>query len=564
MRFPTLAIRWPLALGLAVLIAACARTPEPQPPQPLEPEITSRRDAPVARSEVNSQAQRPAAVAELVAGPAMAFGAARKSMPLDDLRSPSAPVDRESYARVADNPVRRAALDPLSTFSVDVDTGAYANVRRLLNEGRLPPADAVRIEELINYFDYGYQPPRDRKQPFSVVTELAPSPWNPELKLLQIGLKGYEVERAERPAANLVFLVDVSGSMRAANKLPLLKSGLRLLVNQLEARDRVALVVYAGGTGTALESTPGDQRGRIHAALEQLRAGGRTHGAAGIRLAYQLARDGFREGGINRVILATDGDFNVGLTGVAALKDLVALQRKRGIELTTLGFGSGNYNDQLMEQLADVGNGNYAYIDTLNEARKVLVEELASTLVTIARDVKVQVEFNPAVVAEYRLVGYSNRLLRDEDFRNDKVDAGDIGAGHTVTALYEIALAGGRGDRLPSLRYGARTAAGAPEGSPELAFVKLRYKQPGGQHSALIETAIRPESERTITATSDSFRFAAAVAAFGQLLRGGEYAGSFDYPDVVRLAGPARGADPHGYRGEFLRLVELAQTLAAG
>ncbi|MFC1672800.1 VWA domain-containing protein [Pseudomonadota bacterium] len=351
------------------------------------------------------------------------------------------PVYRENYSAPDDNPVHRASAAPVSTFSIDVDTGAYANVRRHLNQGQLPPADAVRVEELVNYFSYDYPTPNDRETPFQASTEVVPTPWNANTYLMRIGVKAYDIDRSERPAANLVFLLDVSGSMGRPDKLPLLKSAFKLLTEQLTENDRVSMVVYAGAAGVVLEPTAGDQKATIRAALERLNAGGSTNGGQGIRLAYAMAQQGFIEGGINRIILATDGDMNVGVSDFDSLLDMVEKQRQGGVSLTTLGFGQGNYNDHLLEQAANKGNGNHAYIDNLSEARKVLVEELSSTLFTVAKDVKIQVEFNPAQVAEYRLIGYENRMLREEDFTNDKVDAGEIGAGHTVTALYEIATA---------------------------------------------------------------------------------------------------------------------------
>jgi Ca-activated chloride channel homolog len=485
-----------------------------------------------------------------------------------DLRYPSEPLNRENYAQFDDNPVKRAIEQPVSTFSIDVDTGSYANVRRFLNQGSLPVQDAVRVEEMINYFSYDYPVPKDKTRPFSVTTEIAPTPWNDVqgrtnaagdrmsgaakgTYLLRVGLKGYDIAAEKLPPANLVFLVDVSGSMMSPDKLPLLKSGLKLLVQNLRAQDRVSLVVYAGNTGVILEPTPGDQKGKILAALEGLTAGGSTNGGAGIKLAYAMAEQAYIKNGINRVLLATDGDFNVGTVSFEALKNLVEDKRKTGVSLTTLGFGTGNYNDRLMEQLADAGNGNYAYIDTLNEANKVLVSEMSSTLQTIARDVKIQIEFNPAVVAEYRLIGYENRALKREDFNNDRIDAGDIGAGHTVTALYEITLAGGKGARIEPLRYGTEKV---PAGNKdEIALLRLRYKLPESDKSLLIEQALKTaEIQRD------------AVAAFGQLLRGGKYTGDFGYDEVAKLARDTRGQDSFGYRGEFLTLVNLAKSLDGG
>ncbi len=469
------------------------------------------------------------------------------------------PRNRDRYQHFDENPIRRAAEDPVSTFSIDVDTGSYANVRRMLQSGRLPPSDAVRVEELINYFGYDYPLPDPRRAPFSVHVEQATTPWNASTRLVQIGIRGYQPAAEEVPPANLVFLVDVSGSMNGPDRLPLVVNGLKLLARQLGAQDRIALVVYAARTGVVLESTAGDQTATIMAALDQLQAGGSTNGGDGLRMAYAQARQGFIEGGINRVILATDGDFNVGMVDQEALLDLVRQQRESGISLTTLGVGGGNYNDYLMDQLAAAGDGNSAYIDTLSEARKVLVEERHSTLMTIASDVKIQVEFNPAVVAEYRLIGYENRQLEREDFNNDAVDAGDIGAGHTVTALYEVALIGSGGERIEPLRYGERAAAPDRAHGDELAFVRLRYKTPGESASQLLETPV-PSTDNP--AASDNLAFAAAVAAFGQHLRGGEHLERFSMADIHALASRARGSDTYGYRGEFLQLVRLAESLA--
>jgi Ca-activated chloride channel family protein len=471
-------------------------------------------------------------------------------------------VNRENYLDYDDNPVRVAAKDPVSTFSVDVDTVSYANVRRLLMQGALPPMDAVRAEEMINYFDYDYAGPENRETPFAVSTEVAPSPWNADSYLVHIGIQGYEIDDSERPAANLVFLLDVSGSMDDPAKLPLLVNALKMMVNQLSAKDHVSIVVYAGAAGVVLEPTAGDNKMAIIAALSQLSAGGSTAGGEGIQLAYAMAQQHFDPNGINRVILATDGDFNVGVTDFEMLKDMVERYRETGIELTTLGFGGGNYNEALLEQLADHGNGNAFYIDTLNEARKVLVEELSSTLYTIAKDVKIQVEFNPGVVAEYRLIGYENRQLKTEDFKNDKVDAGDIGAGHTVTAIYEVVLVGSEGAMVDPLRYGGETATAGDPNAAEFAYLKLRYKLPGEDTSTLIEIPLLKadlEGSSLATASAD-FKFAAAVAGFAQLLRGGTYMGDFDYGDVIALARGAKGEDPFGYRAEFVQLAELAAS----
>ncbi|MGE0667108.1 MAG: von Willebrand factor type A domain-containing protein [Sphingomonadales bacterium] len=473
-------------------------------------------------------------------------------------------TNTENYAHMEGNPVKQAAAEPVSTFSVDVDTGAYSNVRRYLNQGSLPPADAVRVEELVNYFDYAYQPPADKTRPFAVSTEVARTPWNPDTYLLKVGLKGYEAPKSARPPANLVFLIDVSGSMNSPDKLPLLVSSLKMLTGQLRDDDRISMVVYAGAAGVVLEPTKGSDRAAVIAALEQLQAGGSTAGGQGISLAYATAQKAFIKGGINRIILATDGDFNVGDTRVETLKDYVARQRSTGVSLSVLGFGTGNLNDEMTEQLSNVGNGSYAYIDNIQEARKVLVEQVGSTLFTIARDTKIQIEFNPAVVAEYRLIGYENRMLRTEDFNNDRIDAGDIGAGHKVTALYEVALVGGKGLKMDPLRYSSPAAAASAPVASEFAFVKLRYKLPGEDASKLIEIPLaRAMLDKAGPASAD-FKFAAAVAAFGQKLRHGDYLGDFGYDRIARLAQEGRGSDTQGYRVEFVNLVKTAAALDGG
>jgi Ca-activated chloride channel family protein len=465
----------------------------------------------------------------------------------------------ERYGAISDNPIHRVAEAPVSTFSVDVDTGSYSNVRRLLNGGALPPADAVRVEELINYFPYDYALPRDGR-PFAVHTALAPAPWNAQRVLLRVAIKGQDVAKQSLPPANLVFLVDVSGSMESADKLPLLRSSLKLLVDQMRPVDRISLVTYAGSTQVLLPPTSGADKGAIKAAIDGLRAGGGTAGASGIELAYRAAQQSFIDGGINRILLATDGDFNVGVSDTGQLKKMVEAQRRTGISLSTLGFGTGNYNEQLMEQIADVGDGAYSYVDNLMEGHKVLVSEMSSTLATIARDVKVQIEFNPALVQEFRQIGYENRQLRREDFHNDQVDAGDIGAGHTVTALYELTLTGARG-AIDPLRYGAASSAGAAN-TTELAHLRLRYKRPGQSSSELMETPIRREAMRPLDQADADFRFATAVAGFGQVLRGGRHTGGWTVADARALAAASLADDRFGYRGEFLRLAGLAQALA--
>jgi Ca-activated chloride channel family protein len=550
---------------IAILSAACAEQTEQQigqlePPAPEPPQI-----APLVEPNKEEQQRLIKPAAKLRAHSAYkTMSDAAMGMRTSTGFAPVYQVDRENYLHYPDNGVKRVAEDPVSTFSIDVDTAAYANVRRMLSqEGRLPPADAIRLEEMINYFSYSYASPQEGTQPFSINTELAPAPWSDRHQLLQIGLQGYEPAMEQRPPANLVFLVDVSGSMQSPNKLGLVKKSLRLLVNKMTAEDRIAVAVYAGAAGTVLESTPGNQKATILAAIDGLQAGGSTHGSAGIELAYALAEQHRIEDGINRVIIASDGDMNVGTVNIEALKDLIERKREKGIALTTLGFGAGNYNYALMEQLADVGNGNASYIDSMQEAQKVLVNEMQSTLLTIASDVKIQVEFNPAVVSEYRLIGYENRLLNREDFDNDKIDAGDIGAGHTVTALYEIVLAGSGGERIGDLRY-SKPASREHDNSNELAFVKLRYKQPGQEQSLLVSQAISKDGLRSsISEGSTDLRFAASVAGFGQLLKGGSFTGSWSYSDALVLARNARGQDPHGYRSEFIHLIELAQSLSS-
>ena len=467
---------------------------------------------------------------------------------------------REQYAENQNNSIVLTIAQPTSTFSIDVDSGSYANVRRFLNGGNLPPKNAVRVEEMINYFSYNYKRPESTAIPFSITTEIAPSPWNSNTHLLHVGLKGYEIDPDLRPAANLVFLIDVSGSMSDSNKLGLVKPAMQMLVNQLSANDTISIAVYAGDSGTALEPTSGDNKSAINRAIRSLKTGGSTNGRAGIELAYDLAAKNFKPEAVNRVILVTDGDFNVGISDVEQLKALIEKKRESGIALTTLGFGQGNYNDHLMEQLADVGNGAYAYIDSLNEARKVLVDEVSATLLTIAKDVKIQIEFNPAVVSEYRLIGYENRLLENEDFANDKVDAGDIGAGHTVTALYELALVGSGGERNTPLRYGETIQSNG--NLDEVAELRLRYKNPQSDTSKLLKQQIRTdELNSSVSDTSDTFRFSAAVAALGQHLSNDKYLGDFTASDVIELAAGAKGEDAFGYRQEFENLTRLVKEL---
>ncbi|HEX8840508.1 MAG TPA: VWA domain-containing protein [Sphingomicrobium sp.] len=465
---------------------------------------------------------------------------------------------RDKFTSVAENAFKVVQEEPVSTFSIDVDTASYSWMRASLNNNVLPQPAAVRSEELINYFRYDYATPRSAEQPFSTNVAVFPSPWSDGRKLVRIGIKGYSVTRATRPHANLVFLIDTSGSMQEPNKLPLVKQSLNMLLNELQPSDTVAIVTYAGYAGTALEPTRVSDNRKIEAVIDSLGAGGSTAGAEGIRQAYALAEANLDPKGVNRVILATDGDFNVGITDQNELKGYIERERGKGVFLSVLGFGMGNYNDALMQTLAQNGNGAAAYIDTLAEARKTLVEEAGSTLFPIAKDVKIQVEFNPAAVTEYRLIGYETRALNRDDFDNDKVDAGDVGSGQTVTALYEIVPAGGRRTIQP-LRY-STSARHAPSASDEYGFVKIRYKLPKSSTSRLISTPIDRRSEFTsFDRSPQDARFAAAVAGFAELLRGGKYSGALTFDDVVRIATAAKGRDEFGYRSEFVQLVRAAK-----
>lgn len=539
------------AAGMLLAVAGCGVSSKPDPASVSPPaQAELKTESPVQHEMIKADASmskrsvRPAPMAGFAPMPAVeAYPQGYRD------------EQREQYQALADNPIHSVVETPVSTFSADVDTGAYANVRRLLNQGRLPPEGAVRLEEMVNYFPYDYALPSD-DSPFGVTTELAPSPWNSHTRLLRIGIKASDRAVAELAPANLVFLVDVSGSMDRREGLPLVKSTLKLLVDQLREQDRVSLVVYAGESRVVLKPTSGREKAKIRTAIDQLTAGGSTAGASGIELAYQQAQQAFIPKGINRVLLATDGNFNVGVSDFDRLKQMAVDKRKTGVSLTTLGFGVDNYNEHLMEQLADAGDGNYAYIDNLREARKVLVDQLGSTLAVVAKNVKLQVEFNPAQVSEYRLLGYENRGLKREDFSNDKVDAGEIGAGHTVTALYEIVPKGQKG-WLEPLRYGQAGAAGS-EKNGELAMLRVRYQLPEGGNSRLIE---HPIVNGPAGKASDDLRFAAAVAAFSQQLKDGRYTGEFSLKDTEVLARGARGDDRFGLRSEFVQLVELAQSL---
>ena len=468
-------------------------------------------------------------------------------------------VGRDKFTATSENPFKIVREEPVSTFSIDVDTASYSWVRASLNQNVMPQPASVRTEELVNYFPYDYARPTTTAQPFSTNVSVMPSPWSPGRKLVRIGIKGYSVQQATRPRANLVFLIDTSGSMQEPNKLPLVQQSLDMLLDELDPRDTVAIVTYAGYAGTALEPTPVSQKAKIRSVIDGLGAGGSTAGAEGIRQAYNLAEANLEPNGVNRVILATDGDFNVGITNQEELKGYIERERGKGVFLSVLGFGMGNYNDALMQTLAQNGNGTAAYIDTISEARKTLVEESSSTLFPIAKDVKIQVEFNPQAVSEYRLIGYETRLLNRDDFNNDKIDAGDVGSGQSVTALYEVVPIGGPRAN-DDLRYG--TIAGSPRvPAAELGYVKIRYKLPKSDTSRLISTPIDSRNAvRSFEAAPRDARFAAAVAGFAELLRGGRYTGSLSYDDVLRIANASRGPDEFGYRSEFVELVRAAKS----
>lgn len=484
----------------------------------------------------------------------------RKFGSQEGMRPPE--FNTEQYDHLPETGFKSVQSAPLSTFSVDLDTASYANLRRFLNNKQLPPKDAVRIEEMINYFSYRYPRP-EGDTPFSLYTELSACPWKKNHQLLHVGLQGKHIETKNLPAMNLVFLLDVSGSMQSPDKLPLLKKGFKMLTEQLRSRDRVAIAVYAGASGLVLPSTPGDRKARITQAINELEAGGSTAGAAGIELAYQVAKDNFIEDGNNRVILATDGDFNVGPSSQGQLVRMIEKKRQQGIFLTVLGFGTGNLKDSTMEQLADKGNGNYAYIDGPLEAKKVLVREMGGTLMAIAKDVKLQIEFNPAKVKAYRLIGYENRRLENEDFHDEQKDAGEIGAGHTVTALYEL-IPAGSDEKVPGvddLKYQENRVREAARTSSELLTLKLRYKPPRSDTSRLMSHPLE-DAAVALDQSSEDFRFSAAVAGLGLLLRDSDFKGDLGYQQVIDLAKGAKGEDPEGYRAEFIRLAEQAELLA--
>lgn len=478
------------------------------------------------------------------------------------------PVSSARYTHYDENPIKQVSQAPLATFSLDVDTGSYANVRRFLNQGQLPPPDAVRVEEMLNYFpapqfkkDINTSEAASKPMPFAVKYELAPSPWNAQRTLLKVDVQARDMKTGELPPANLVFLIDTSGSMQPAERLPLIQSALKLLVNDLRAQDNITIVTYAGGTHVALAPTAGNNKTAIKAAIDSLDAYGSTGGEAGLRLAYEQAEKGFIKGGVNRILLTTDGDFNLGITDPKDIEALVKKEREKGITLSTLGVGDDNFNEAMMVKIADVGNGNYSYIDSLSEAQKVLNDEMHQTLVTVAKDVKSQIEFNPQWVTEYRQIGYEKRQLRDEDFNNDKVDAGDIGAGKHVTLFFELTLNGQKAS-VDKLRYAQDKAASKPTKSDELAWIKLRWKAPQGSESTLVEFPVVKGEMPTFANASEDFRFRAAVAAYGQKLRGSEYLADTTWPQIIKWSEQARGEDKQGYRAEFSKLVKLAEGLS--
>ncbi|MEO1490899.1 MAG: von Willebrand factor type A domain-containing protein [Pseudomonadota bacterium] len=541
----------------------------PAPEVQVSPSLSEASPSMAPGAEVTIR-QRHAAPSRLSVLPAVRVAPSDTAPLLEtDREAPALPLyedtGRDQFEEIEPNQIKLAAEEPVSTFSIDVDTASYSFMRAAVTNGVLPQKNAVRIEELINYFPYDYAGPESRETPFRANVAVMPTPWNEGTRLMRIGIKGYDLTPDEKPRSNLVFLLDTSGSMNAPNKLPLLINSFRMLVDSLDPEDTVSIVVYAGSAGTVLEPTRVSEKSKVLGALQRLRAGGSTAGGEGIRQAYQLAEASFDKDGVNRVILATDGDFNVGIQNREELSSFIERKRESGVFLSVLGFGRGNYNDALMQTLAQNGNGQAAYIDTLSEARKVLVEEASSALFPIAKDVKIQVEFNPATIAEYRLIGYETRLLSREDFNNDAIDAGEIGSGHTVTALYEITPVASDARLVDTLRYGdADAAAPAGNASDEYAFVKIRYKQPDADESQLITQPVTPENEidPTVSGAIEA-RFAASVAAFGQLLRGGRYTQQFSYEDVIDLANGARGDDPFGYRAEFVNLVRLARSAAA-
>ncbi|SDP87001.1 Ca-activated chloride channel family protein [Mucilaginibacter sp. OK268] len=526
--------------------------------------VQHKKDVTGAVTSINSAAadkMYSAPIAGVVAGKSKRYS--NKSVQMSSIQMmPSPPENTESYKGINENGFKTVTSEPLSTFSVDVDAASYSNVRRFINNGQLPPADAVRIEEMINYFHYNLVGPTNN-EPVAIHTELSAAPWNSNHRLLRIGLKAKTIANDKLPASNLVFLIDVSGSMYEPNKLPLVQSSLKMLVNQLRPQDKVAIVVYAGAAGVVLPATSGDKKTTISNAIDNLQAGGSTAGGAGIKLAYKIAMENFMKGGNNRVMLATDGDFNVGASSDDDMEKLIEKERESGISLSVLGFGMGNYKDSKMETLADKGNGNYAYIDNITEARKTLISEFGGTLFTIAKDVKLQVEFNPGKVQAYRLLGYENRALNKEDFNNDKKDAGDMGSGHTVTAFYEIVPAGVKDDYSSSvdpLKYQKPKPVPYTSSSDEMLTIKFRYKQPTSSVSKMSHVEVY-DKPVVLNSTSTDFRFAAAVAEFGMLLRDSQFKQHSTYDQAIKMARTAKGDDSEGYRAEFIKLAESAKLL---
>lgn len=566
-----------LAAASSIAIAACASNTTPAPEDGATSGRGATQDAPVAQAEekdavivTGNMIAPPAPPSPMPSAPPPPVGLAAQRMataaPYAQMAQQPRPgdVNRDNYQDVKINNVKVVAEEPVSTFSIDVDTASYANVRRMLNQGYLPPKDAVRIEEMINYFDYDYALPKTKDKPFETTVKVVPSPWSEGRQLMHVAIQGYDINREARPPLNLTLLVDVSGSMSDQNKLPLAIQSLKLLINELDAKDTVSIVVYAGAAGAVLEPTKGDDKGKILSALDRLQAGGSTAGGEGLRLAYSLAKQNFSKNSVNRVMLLSDGDFNVGINDPNALEDFVSRERESGVYLSILGFGGGNYNDYLMQKLAQAGNGMASYIDTLNEGRKVLNDDLSGSLFPIANDVKIQVEFNPATVAEYRLIGYETRLLNKDDFNNDKVDAGEIGAGASVTAIYEITPVGSKATLVDPSRY--QQPKPVAEGTAnEFAFLKIRYKLPGEDTSKLIDRPITKADQVTdISKAPNSTQFATAVAAYGSLLRGAPYLDkSFTWDKVIALGNAAKGKDEFGYRAEFVQLARAAKTAAS-
>ncbi len=537
----------------ALTLYACEATPEQE---------IADTTAPILSEEVRAESEQVAVNSSQIKQSKSSRFHSTLPSPIPNI-VPNIPANTERYDNGEANPVKLATKEPLSTFSADVDSASYSIGRRfIMNNNSLPPSEAVRVEELVNYFTYDYKKASSAEEPFAPTVWVTPSPWSEDKKLMHIGVQGYDTPQAENLDANIVLLLDVSGSMSNEDKLPLVKKSIKLMLNELDENDTISIVVYAGAAGVVLEPTAANQKTKILKALNNLNAGGSTAGGQGISLAYDLAEENFSDNKVNRILLATDGDFNVGTVDDDSLEDFVARKRKSGIYLTILGFGQGNYNDVLAQKLAQAGNGVAAYVDNLNEARKVLVNEFTSTLFPIAKDLKFQVEFNPAVVAEYRLIGYETRALNNEDFNNDAVDAGDIGAGHTVTALYELSLNGSNSRLVDDLRYGKKPAINSDLNIDELAFVKLRYKLPDQDKSNLITMPVMTKDiYQSLEDAPIEARFASSVAAFGQKLARSKFTHDIDYEQIINLAQANKGDDPYGYRSEFVQIVRAAEKI---